>query len=76
MSHSEQPHTGVVVAFDAHAGLGEIKDLQGRVWPFHCVSLSDGSRSIDVGADVKFIVRFHVQRDEAFDITPTIHLDS
>jgi hypothetical protein len=38
------------------------------VWPFHCVALSDGSRVVDVGADVTFTVRFHVLRDEAFEI--------
>ncbi|CAB4666934.1 unannotated protein [freshwater metagenome] len=73
MTQNQEQHVGHVVAFDFHAGLGEIRDEQGRVWPFHCVSLSDGSRSIDIGTHVKFIVRFHVQRDEAFDITPTIH---
>jgi hypothetical protein len=68
MTQDTPRRAGQVVAFDAHAGLGEIKDQQGTVWPFHCVSLSDGSRSVEIGAHVKFTVRFHVMRDEAFDI--------
>jgi hypothetical protein len=68
MSPTPQRHSGVVVAFDAHVGLGDIKDQHGAVWPFHCVSVSDGSRSVEIGAHVKFTVRFHVRRDEAFDI--------
>jgi hypothetical protein len=68
MNINDQRHTGVVVAFDAHAGIGEIRDQQGKALPFHCMSLSDGSRSVDIGTHVKFVVRFHVRREEAFDI--------
>jgi hypothetical protein len=32
------------------------------------VSLSDGSRLVELGTQVTFTVRFHVKRDEAFDI--------
>jgi hypothetical protein len=68
MTQDTSRRAGQVVAFDAHAGLGDIKDQHGAVWPFHCVSVSDGSRSVEIGAHVKFTVRFHVRRDEAFDI--------
>jgi hypothetical protein len=68
MAENQARRVGQVVAFDAHAGLGDIQDQQGTVWPFHCVSLSDGSRIVDVGTQVTFTVRFHVKRDEAFDI--------
>lgn len=68
MTQDTPRRVGQVVAFDAHAGLGEIQDQQGKAWPFHCVSLSDGSRSVEIGAHVKFVVRFHVMRDEAFEI--------
>lgn len=68
MAENQERRVGQVVAFDAHAGLGDIQDQQGTVWPFHCVSLSDGSRNVDVGTQVTFTVRFHVTRDEAFDI--------
>jgi cold shock CspA family protein len=46
--------TGRVVAFDAHAGLGEIAADDGTRYPFHCTQIADGTRSIDVGADVTF----------------------
>jgi hypothetical protein len=64
----EQKRRGVVVSFDAFAGLGDIRDEEGTVWPFHCVSLVDGTRQIDVGIQVEFTTRFHVKRDEAFQI--------
>ena len=47
-------HSGVVTAFGEREGLGEITDASGRVWPFHCVEISDGSRTISVGAPVEF----------------------
>lgn len=59
----------MVTAFDGHAGLGEIRGDNGENVPFHCVAIADGSRNIDVGATVEFVVKFHVKRDEAFDIT-------
>lgn len=65
---SDQIHHGHVIGFDAHAGLGEIRDDDGRVWPFHCVAISDGSRSIEIGAEVSFVTRFHIKREEAFRI--------
>lgn len=63
-------HTGRVVAFDAARGLGEIAGDDGRAWPFHCAVIADGSRHIDTGATVSFETRFHVKREEAFDIRP------
>jgi cold shock CspA family protein len=68
MAENQERRIGQVTVFDAYAGLGEIRDNQGESWPFHCVSLSDGSRSVAVGAQVSFTIRFHVKRDEAFDI--------
>ena len=53
-----------------HRGLGEIADDSGTVWPFHCVSIADGSRDIAVGTRVEFAVEFRVKRDEAVAITP------
>lgn len=63
-------HTGTVIAFDPHAGLGDISDDAGGVLPFHCVSIADGSRTIEPGTKVRFSVKFHVTRDEAFGIEP------
>ncbi len=45
---------GRVVAFDEHRGLGELVADDGRVLPFHCTAIADGSRTIDVGAEVTF----------------------
>lgn len=67
---SENRLTGRVTGFDRRRGLGEITDTDGRVWPFHCAVIADGSRSIDVGTSVSFTTAFHVVRDEAFDIRP------
>ncbi len=61
--------TGHVTQFDRRIGLGEITDSEGRVWPFHCAMLTDGSRMIDLGTAVQFRPQFHVIRDEAFEIS-------
>lgn len=61
--------TGTVTQFDDAAGLGVITDINGKEWPFHCVSLSDGSRTIDAGASVGFREGFRVARPEAVEIT-------
>ena len=45
---------GVVVAFDAAAGLGSVASPDGARYVFHCVEIADGSRSIDVGTEVSF----------------------
>jgi cold shock CspA family protein len=47
--------TGKVVAFDERRGLGEIES-DGEHYPFHCTAIADGTRSIDVGAQVEFAV--------------------
>jgi cold shock CspA family protein len=60
--------TGTVTSFsDAH-GLGEITDTASTVWPFHCVSIADGSRTIEVGRTVMFRTGFRVARPEAVAI--------
>lgn len=60
--------TGTVTAFDSHRGLGEVAGSDGAVWPFHCVSIADGSRDIAVGQKVEFEVDYRVLRLEAVDI--------
>jgi hypothetical protein len=61
---------GVVTQFDEFVALGEITDLSNRLWPFHCVSIADGSRNIAVGATVQFNTAWRVARVEAVDIRP------
>ena len=60
--------TGTVTGFNDAHGLGEITDSAAVVWPFHCVSIADGSRTIDVGRAVKFRTGFRVARPEAVSI--------
>lgn len=60
--------SGTVTAFNDAHGLGEITDSASVVWPFHCVSIADGSRTVDVGQSVKFRTGFRVVRPEAVSI--------
>jgi hypothetical protein len=62
--------SGTVTQFDEFIGLGEITDDKRRVWPFHCVSIADGTRTIAVGAHVSFLPAFRVARSEAVSIIP------
>jgi cold shock CspA family protein len=60
-----------VVAFDGPSGLGEIAVADGTTIPFHCVSIADGSRTIEVGAAVRFEELRKLGRLEAARIEPT-----
>ena len=42
--------TGSVVRFDREVGLGEVEATDGTVYPFHCIVIADGTRSIEVCA--------------------------
>ncbi len=48
--------TGRVVGFDEAVGLGQVEADDGRILTFHCTEIADGSRRIDVGARVRFVV--------------------
>jgi cold shock CspA family protein len=56
---------GTVTAFDRVVGLGEITRDDGRVVPFHCIVIADGSRDIPIGADVEFDLMCKLGRYEA-----------
>jgi cold shock CspA family protein len=57
---------GVVVEFDAHGGFGTVRAEDGRELFFHCTQLVDGTRTIEVGAAVRFqVVAGHLGRWEA-----------
>lgn len=60
--------SGTVTSFDDGAGLGVITDEMGQLWPFHCISIADGSRWIEVGQQVTFRDGLHIGRHEAVDI--------
>ncbi len=48
---------GTVSEFDEHRGLGVVTGGDGNHYPFHCTQIADGSRTIAVGAEVRFAVR-------------------
>jgi cold shock CspA family protein len=48
--------TGAVDEFDEPRGLGTVLGDDGRRYPFHCTAVTDGSRRIDVGTRVTFIL--------------------
>lgn len=60
---------GVVIAFDAERGLGEVELLDGRRLGFHCVEIADRSRTIEVGVEVSVEVRPKLGRWEAAQLT-------
>jgi cold shock CspA family protein len=60
---------GTVSAFDDPRGLGEITAEDGRVFPFQCTTILDGTRTIAVGTAVRFdTVGGHLGRWEAIAI--------
>ncbi len=59
----------VVVSFDAARGDGTLRDDGGREFYFHCVTIVDGSRTIDAGARVRARRRVGLRgHDEATDV--------
>ncbi len=62
---------GTVTTFDKGVGLGEITAEDGRIVPFHCVVIADGSRDIPVGVAVEFELLPKLGRYEATNIVAT-----
>ncbi len=63
---------GTVTAFDEHRGIGEIAADDGATYGFHCNAIADGTRTIEVGAAVEFVVvPGHLGLWEAAAIEPT-----
>jgi cold shock CspA family protein len=63
---------GTVSDFDEAAGLGGISSPAhpGTAVPFHCTAIADGSRTIEIGADVLFgLAPRHLGRFEAAEVT-------
>ncbi len=46
--------TGTVTNFDTNRGYGTVASDDGREWFFHCTQIADGTRSIEIGARVRF----------------------
>jgi len=62
--------SGTVIEFDEHRGLGRVRRHDGVDYPFHCVSIADGTRTIAVGAHVSWrVVPGRMGRWEATEIT-------
>ena len=62
---------GMVTNFDEARGLGEIQlDDSAAIFPFHCVSIDDGTRTISVGTKVSFDALLKLGRREAGHIRP------
>lgn len=59
---------GRVSAFDDARGLGTIESGD-NAYPFHCTQIADGTRTIEVGADVTFeLTPGHLGRYEATQV--------
>ncbi len=58
-------HVGSVGSFDEHRGTGTVVDDDGTEFPFHCTAIADGSRAIDPGTRVNFVVTPGLGRWEA-----------
>ncbi len=48
--------TGTVRTFDSARGYGSVESDDGRSWFFHCTQIADKTRTIEVGARVRFAV--------------------
>lgn len=44
---------GVVASFDELRGDGTVRTDDGELWYFHCLSLVDGTRTIEAGTRVR-----------------------
>lgn len=58
---------GAVASFNSHRGLGYIA-VDGDQYLFHCAEIVDGTREIEVGAQVSFVVADRFGNLEASEI--------
>jgi cold shock CspA family protein len=56
---------GTVTEFDEQRGLGAVVTADGATYPFHCAQITDGTRTIDVGQQVRFTILARFGRYEA-----------
>ena len=62
---------GRVVEFEEGSGLGRLVGADGRALAFHCTEVTDGTRSIAVGTEVRYRRRAgHQGVWEAVEISP------
>ena len=50
------PVKGTIREFDSQRGIGALKSENNEEFAFHCVSISDGSRHIEVGSEVVCLI--------------------
>lgn len=61
--------SGRVIDFDDPRGLGVVESDDGQHFGFHCTAIADGTRTIAVGAAVRFdVVAGHLGQWEAASI--------
>ncbi len=51
------PRRGTVVSFEDERGVGTVEEEDGATFFFHCTALTDGSRQVEVGQPILFVVR-------------------
>lgn len=61
--------TGTVVAFDVRRGLGTVRGDDGTEHAFHCTAITDGTRTIDAGTRVRYILAARIGSYEAAELT-------
>ncbi len=65
------PRIGRVLRFEAERGLGVLAEAGGTELPFHCTAIADGSRMIEEGTRVAYVVvPGRLGRLEARGLTP------
>ena len=57
-----------MTAFDESTGIGVVADANGVGHSFHCIEIADGTRVIEVGAEVSFDLLAKLGRWEAANI--------
>ncbi len=62
------PLTGRVTEFDEMVGLGVIVAETDTAYPFHCIEIADGTRTIPVGTEVLFVPLAKFGRYEAANV--------
>jgi cold shock CspA family protein len=68
--HDTASHVGSVESYDAGRGWGTIIADDGERLGFHCTQIADGSRSVPVGATVRYRrIPAHLGTYEAASVT-------
>ncbi len=58
-----------MISFEPERGVGTVAEEDGATFFFHCTALADGSRQVEVGRRVLFVVRpGHLGRLEAREV--------